>query len=342
MFHPGPFSRAHWIFERLARTCDVVLESFPPGHLAQHGLGYANLSQWNPHIVLTSISPYGQTGPYKDDMADDLEVMAASGFLSLLGSRKRPPVGVSEPQTYLWGGLNAAVSSLIAFVYRQLSGQGQWVDVSCQASMVTVEGQAPIFWDVLQQKTYREGNYLSGRNIHGARVCAIYPCRDGYVNFSLYAGVAGRLSNQGLAQWMRDRHAPQSFVQTIDWGQWNVVTALPEQIVQIEADIGQFFQTITKKEFFEAAITYRILGYPVSDAHDLLENEQLASMGFWQHIDLGSWGTVRLPGPYGEFSDSTWTSSRPAPQVGEHNAEIYAELGLEPEDLAILAQSRVI
>ena len=118
------------IFKRLIRKVDFVIESFPPGRLQELGLGYQTLSEINPRLILTSITPYGQSGPYKDYKASDLVCWAGTGYMWLCGSENRAPIRIAVPQAFLHGGAEAAMGSLVALWHRQMTGQGQQVDGS--------------------------------------------------------------------------------------------------------------------------------------------------------------------------------------------------------------------
>jgi len=108
------------IFRRLVATADIVLESFQPGYLDRLGLGYEILKQVNPSIILTSITPFGQNGPYRDYKASDLVAMSASGITALTGDEDRPPVNVGgPPQSFLFAGAYAMLATLIALYARE-------------------------------------------------------------------------------------------------------------------------------------------------------------------------------------------------------------------------------
>src|SRR6185295_11180474 len=97
-------ARGREIFSRLVAESDFVIETFVPGYLESLGLDYDQLSRINPRVVLTSITPFGQTGPYSKFKASDIEIMALSGCMSLTGDPGRPPLRVTFPQSYSWTG----------------------------------------------------------------------------------------------------------------------------------------------------------------------------------------------------------------------------------------------
>lgn len=331
------------LFRRLVRTADVVIESFAPGYLDRLGLGYAALAELKPDLIMTSITPFGQSGPYSSYKASDLEMMAASGLMSLLGPPDRPPVRVSLPQSYPWAGMFAAAATLMALYYRGITGEGQQVDVAGQAALVPALAHAPTFWDVLRQNPRREGIYMTGRSVTGARMRCIFPCRDGYINFIVYGGPAGRATNKALTQWMAEEGRATEYLLNKDWDNFDIATVTQEEIDLIEGPVAEFLKTKTKAEFFEQAIKRRMLGYPVSTAEDILKDEQLKAREFWQEVEHPELGTtLTYPGGFAKFSAAACRIWRRAPRIGEHNAEVYGELGLSREEQLQLAQAGVI
>src|SRR5712692_8572593 len=240
-----------FVLRELARGADFVLESFAPGYLAAHGLGYGELRPENPGLIFVSITPYGQKGPSHDRPASDIEIMAASGAMSLAGEEGGEPMRVTQPQAAMWAGAEAAMGALTALVHRTATGQGQWVDVSAQAAVVAALAHAPVFWDMNGVNPERAGVYITGRSVTGARMRAFWPCKDGWINFIIYGGVAGRHTNQQLVEWMRERGMGSAALQRIDWPTFTVPELTQEEVDSVEAPIGLFLATLTKQEFLE-------------------------------------------------------------------------------------------
>ncbi len=113
------------IFKRLVKTADFVVESSEPGYMKSLGLGYEELEKVKPGIIMTSITPFGQTGPYAHYKATDIVGVALSGMMWLYGEADRAPVRISAPQFYLQGGLQGATGTMIAHYHRELTGEGQ-------------------------------------------------------------------------------------------------------------------------------------------------------------------------------------------------------------------------
>ncbi len=278
------FVQGQELLRRLAAHADFIVESCAPGYLETRGLGYHALHELNARLVLTSITPFGQSGPYAHYRGSDLIAMAMSGFMSLVGEPSHPPLRVSLPQAALWTGMYAAAGTLIAHYYRQTTGRGQHVDVSMQAGMLWALANAPAFWSLNRENLQRGGNYMVGRNINGARMRAIYPCRDGYINFIIYGGEAGRRSNEGMVAWMAQMGAAPDWLKQFDWDAFNVATCTPQQIEVIEAEFAAFLRERTKAEFLTESVKRSMLGYPVATAQDILHDPQLSAREFWQEM----------------------------------------------------------
>ncbi|MFC2010644.1 CaiB/BaiF CoA transferase family protein [Chloroflexota bacterium] len=124
------------IFKQLVKSADFIIESFPPGYLDSIGLGYSALEKIKPDIILISITPFGQTGPYKDYKTSDIVAWAMGGEMAPFGDPDRPPIRISHhSQAYLHAGTDAATGALAALYHRWTTGEGQQVDVSVHESV---------------------------------------------------------------------------------------------------------------------------------------------------------------------------------------------------------------
>lgn len=307
----------------LARRADFVIESFAPGELDRRGLGYAALSALNPRLIVVSITAFGQQGPYRDYLASDLEIMALSGAMSLAGDEDGEPMRVTVPQAAMWAGLEAAMGALTALAYRARTGIGQWVDVSAQTAVISALAHAPVFWDLNGINPQRAGIYVTGRSLSGAKMRAFWQCRDGWINFIVYGGAAGRHTNRQLVAWM-DEHgvAPDSLTQ-IDWDRFSVTHLTQDAVDAIEAPIGRFFASLTKQEFLEGAIARQIMGYPVFTVAEIKGDRQLAAREFWQRLTLADPPlTLTYPGGFAIVDGERLSIRRSPPAVGEHDEEV--------------------
>ena len=182
------------IFEKLAMKADLVIESFQAGRLDELGLGYHALAQVNPRIIMVSITPFGQTGPYKDYKASDIVAVAMGGEMYVTGEPDRAPLRISFPQAYLHAGVTAAVAALIAYYHCRKVGEGQHVDVSICESMLSFSGNVAAFWYMLKENLKRYGAFRAG-TAGGAITRLLWPCQDGYVMYTIMGTPSGARSN---------------------------------------------------------------------------------------------------------------------------------------------------
>jgi len=332
------------LFARLANISDFVLETFPPGAHAGTAIAYDRLRQQNPGLIWVSITPFGQEGPYRDYLASDIEIMALGGAMSLAGEPDGEPMRVTVPQAPMWVGAEAAMGALTALASRSAAGTGQRVDVSAQAAVLAALAHAPTFWDLNRVNPERSGIFLTGRSVKGAKLRLFWPCKDGWINFSLYGGAAGRFGNRQLAAWMEEKQLDAGRLKQIDWDKFDLTALSQGEVDALEAPIGKFFSALTKREFYEGVIEREILGYPVSTVEDLHKDPQLAARQFWTEIkDPASGGTLRYPGGFAIINGKRLPITRPSPAVGQHNEEVYVnELGLRAAALADLKAEGIV
>ena len=333
------------IFKKLAKGADFVIESFIPGHMSHLGLGYTDLEMINRRIIMVSITPFGQKGPYANYKASDLTTWAMAGPMNLSGDPDRPPVQVSFPQAFLHAGANAAVGALIANYHCQMSGEGQHVDVSAQEASSFVSMEAPAFWELLKFDVQRSGPgrdalFPKGR----VRIQFVYPCKDGHV-FYLAPGAAVMITaNRAWTEWLTSEGVSVEHLKGMGWPDLDFMNLSPQDFDMIQGTLGDFMITRTKADLYEEALKRDIPLVPVSTSEDVLENPQLRERGYWievEHPDLGV--SLTYPGPWAKVTEAPLTGWRPAPLIGEHNEDIYGkELGFSRKQMVILKQAGVI
>jgi crotonobetainyl-CoA:carnitine CoA-transferase CaiB-like acyl-CoA transferase len=331
------------IFRKLAKKADIIVESFPPGHMNKLGLGYSTLREINSGIIMASITPFGQTGPYRDLKASDIVLIAMSGWMYLCGDPDHPPVRVSSPQAYLNAGAEAAVACLIALYHRERTGIGQHIDVSIQQSLIWTGFNAPAYWQLNRKILQREGPFRVGIS-SDVKLRQTWSCRDGFVSFTLFGGQTGAKTNRRLTEWMTKEGMAAQFLSEIDWENWDMAKVDQQSINRIEETISSFFQLHSVKELYDGAVERRIMLYPVSTPKEIVESHQLDARGFWASLEHPELGTaITYPGAFIKSSEVNCGPKHRAPLVGEHNLEIYeGELELPREKLVMLKQAGVI
>ena len=326
------------IFRRLIKSADFVVETFPPGYLDRLGLGYSELEKINPGVILVSITPFGQSGPYRDWKTSDIVAWALGGHMALYGDADRPPFRMSHhSQIYFNTGSDGAMGALTALYHRAITGDGQQVDVSVQDSGVYASIHNGPTWSkemvVLKRGQVRPGT--------AHKATQLWPCKDGYVSWS-HGGNSLLSPSLPLIKWMGSEGFTSDFIKNFDWDRPNFSgTTSQEEMDQIEEPTAQFFMAHTKAELLEGAVKHQIMLYPVATTADIRENPQLTARDFWvdvEHPELDA--TITYPGAFGISSEASPKISRRAPLIGEHNEEIYhKELGISKENLIILKQS---
>lgn len=273
-------------FYALIASVDVLIESTQSSDPWSQYMDPARLRELNPRLVHVSVTPFGSEGPRAEWLASDIELMAAGGAMSLAGEPGGTPMRVTVAQSCCWAGAQAAVGALTALVSRTLTGAGQRVDVSAQAAVMLALSHAPAFWDMEGSIPTRAGAHITGRSIKGARYRAFWPCADGFLNFALYGGAAGRRTNSQLVEWMRERGAALGALEHIDWKRFDPKLCTQEEVDAVERPIAEFFLGLTKREFLEEASRREMLGYPVSTMQDIAADPQLDAREVWQDLTL--------------------------------------------------------
>ena len=329
------------ILKELVKRSDFIIESFPPGYLENLGMGYSALRSIKRGIILTSITPFGQNGPYKDYKATDIVLMGMSGLLYLTGDRDRPPVNIGIPQSYLHAGGDAAVGTLIAYYNRERTGEGQHVDISVQQSTAWFLATTIPFWELDGTVLRRAGTFrtgISGDNIQRQ----VWPCKDGYVFFVMLGGRTGAKTNRQLVRWMNEEGMSSEYLQGMDWDNLDMRTVTQEIIDQVSKPIMEFFSAHTKKEILDEAINRGISICPLSSIQDLLDDASLKARDFWteiEHPELKA--NITYPRQFIKSSEVDAITRFRAPLIGEHNEEVYSEIGLSRNDLVILKQAGI-
>lgn len=336
------------LFRRLVKTADIVLESFPAGFLDSLGLSYGELCEVQQDIILTSITPFGQTGPKAHYRSSELTAWASGGCLYVMGDADRPPVWVSFPQAYLHGGAEAAAGSLVALWHRSMTGEGQQVDVSIQQCVVWCLMNLTGYWECYQWNWPRDGmNWKTHkqtlRGVGGAR------CKDGHVALvaapvpvpaiaATFEALKGMMIEEGNAPewWLAENWYDKYFELEASGDQ--------ELLDQILNPVLDFLLTKTRAELYEAALEKRLLLAPVQTVREIWEDPQLRARRYWEdveHPELGE--TITYCGAPVKLSEAPWRIRRRPPLIGEHNEEIYEkELGLSREEFVSLKQAKVI
>jgi len=321
---------------RLAARADVWLDTAAPGEREGQGLGFDALTAAHERLVACSITPFGRSGPRAHWRGGDLVVVAMGGNLQVTGDPDRPPVRCSMPTGYYHAAPEAALGILMALHAREDTGRGQLVDVSLQETQLQSLLSAPGQYALTRRPTTRTGARLG-------RTREIWPARDGWVSFGLRGGPARVPNLRATVEWMGEHGMAPDWLRDYDWQGFSHLAVSDDEIARLEEAFGAFFAKQSMRELYEQALARRILLAPCNDARELLDHPQLRSRDFFVTLDYPELGaSIEHPDFFARTAGRAISLRRRAPRVGEHNAEVYGELGLGPADLAKLAAEGVV
>lgn len=291
---------------RLAAGADVLIEGFAPGELGSLGLGPARLREENPGLIVTSLSAFGQDGPYAGRRGSDLVHFAMSGYLNMTGPADGPPLKPSAPfQTHLHAAMQAVAATLLALRRRHVTGQGAHVDQAIRDTGMWMLTHTYQFWDLLGVNLKRQG---AARDMGGVRrLRSIFPCKDGHVVWLAVTGHIGGASMKALIEWMGAGGMAPDWLRAIAWESFDYLQQGPEMVERLEAAFAAFFATKTKAALLEWALAHRLMLAPINTLRDVLDDPQLAARDAWRTVQIaGVSHPVRVPGPPVRMSGAVW------------------------------------
>ena len=317
------------LLERLVRSAHFLIESGGPGELAALGLDYEELAALNPGLIVVSITPFGQTGPYAAYAASDLVGMGLGGFMYVTGDPDRAPVRVGFPHFYLHGAAAGATGAMLAHAQRCRTGQGQHVDVSCQEAVARALANAPAGYAMEGAVIVRQGSYRQTGNDQFMRIT--WPCKDGFVNFQFSGGASSGQSVNHFVRWMADEGMGDAYMESLDFKALGYGTVTREMLDRIVPPVAAFLMKRTKQELFAGAIERRVLLFPVATLSDILANPQLEARRFFQTVEYPGTGeplttarTVRARERHAARSGAPG----PAPRAAQRRRSICRSWGL--------------
>ena len=301
----------------LVAGADGVVESFAPGTLDALGLGYDRLAAVNPRVVLTSITHFGQDGPYRDWQATDLTVYAMGGPMLTTGHIDHEPIRVAGRMASYQVGYMAALATAVGLHAAEARGTGEHVDVSAFEALTD-----SIDTRLTRLQAYQYAGSLAQRGSLARGVgMGTYPCADGFVTLS--GGLPAQVPR--LFRMLGVEHL-------LEQPKWSVpgMAFDPERVDEFAAYLLPWTLARTKREVREACQEYGVLGAPISTVAEALDDPSFVERGFFQQIDHPETGAIRYPGYHFTLhsEDGPMPPRRRAPLLGEHTDEI---LGALPE-----------
>ncbi len=320
--------RGKALLQSLCAQADLVIHNYRPSEMADVGLEFDKLQYANPGLIMTTISYFGLTGPYKDYNAYEITGSNAGGwaFISPGASDypELPPLKAFGHQTDFQGAVHAAVATLGAYYHKLLTGEGQHIDVSIQESIAAMLEMNFMHWTYAGKETSRLGRR------------SIYPwcmldCKDGKVF----------VVNVEEDQWQR-------MVELMDNPEWATLEIFKDRVTR-----GQNYDALfpflqewaanwTVNDLYRAGQERRICFAPVNAMADLFASEHLKAREFFVQVSHQVAGTLTYPGAPFKPSEGGYAIHRPAPLLGQHNNEVYTKIGLSQTEIEELKKQGVI
>ena len=316
------------IFQKLVKEADILIEDTKPGKLATLGLSYKRLKTLNPSIIMTSITPFGQTGPYKNYQGADLITwhMGGAGIITprWAGDAKEEPLRALHTSSFI-AGTTAAVATMCALHVQRRTGLGQQVDISQLESMVLSIADHIGYWPYENRSTIRASKSWAGPRF-------FFQAKDGWMcimadephHWQRLVGVMGN------PDWAHSELFKEKQSRAEHWE-------------SLEALISDWAQDRTKEEIFAAAKTKGVPIAPVHSVAEVVHGRQLQERQFFVEVEHPKTGKLTYPGAPYKFAKTPWAIRRPAPLLGQHNREVYCnQLGYSQEELVAMTEAGII
>jgi crotonobetainyl-CoA:carnitine CoA-transferase CaiB-like acyl-CoA transferase len=315
------------LFKRLVETADVLVESHPPRYLEALGLGYPQLVQINPRLIMASITAFGQDGPYRDYKSCDIVASALGGQTCVCGEPDSPPLKPFGDQSYYLASIFAAIGVLLALWSRHTSGRGQHIDISLQECVASALDHVLVRYFYQGVVAKRQGS------LHWNSAFRIFPCRDGYVLLSLF------YQWPTLVEWL----AAEGMAEDLTDEKWRD----RDYCLQHLGHVIEVLERWTKSHSVAGLVAKgQLMRFPwaeVASIPKLLASPQLKERDFWVEVEHPESGKkYKFPGAPCSLSRSPWRVGSKVPRAGEHNKELYQALGLSEKAIKTLIKDGVI
>ena len=315
------------IFHRLLEEADILVENNQPRLMKKLGIDYKSLSKINPRLIMTSATPFGQTGPYKDYKTCELLAYhtTGAGCTTPQFSGDRKPLKAGARLSEFYTGQTAAAATMCAVLAREMTQRGQHVDVSTQECFNNN------LWTILPRYIFI-GEIASRKGSSMLAPASVLPCRDGYVSFQVMtqAQWLDLVEVMGNPEWAQDERFKDPFTRGENWD-------------QLRPLMEEWLSKQNKQDLFHAAQAKRAPVAPVNTMEEVVNCKQLAAREFFVEIEHPEIGRVKYPSAPYKFSETPWRVEQPAPLLGQHNEDIYCNrLGYTGKDLVRMRGEGII
>lgn len=319
------------ILRELVRGADVLVENFSPRVMPSLELSFAELSKVNPKLIMTSVTNFGQNGPYRDWEGLDITLYAMGGDMFGSGDIELEPLKTSGRMTSFHAGYAAALATSVALWQVDHTGVGEHVDVSIfEAMMQSTDSR------LLKLLGYQYDKKIAHREALHVQMgvgSGVYQCADGFYMITAGPSMFVNLARMAGAEAM------------LEQPEWSTVAARsrPEAPEEFDAVMVPWCFERTKKEIQQLCIKFGVLGAPLNTVGDLLNDEGFVTRRFFQSIDHPVVGTLTYPGyQFRLHTGEPLPPRRPAPLLGQHTVEVLVTLGYDRAGIGRLREQQVI
>ncbi len=317
------------IFKELVKEVNILVENFEPRVMPSLGLEYETLEDINPRLVMTSISNFGQTGPYRDYKATEITIFGMGPHMITEGAADREPLRFPGYKAQYLAGTHAAAATMGAFFGSKSTGIGQQVDVSIQECLCSPpEGAGRL----MSYAFFGDDQVRTGHRREGMYPFGYFRCKDGIV---LVYGYLPAFWPR-IAKWM-------GMPELLEDPRFTDPTLRPQHHGDFDAILIPWLLERTQQEVVRLAQAQGLPVTPVYLINEVLKDPQYTARGFFVEVEHPVVGKVTYPGVPFRLPETPSRSQRPAPLLGQHNHEVYCErLGYTDEDLVRLRERGVI
>ena len=321
------------IIKELIRDTDIFVEGNPPKVAEQLGLTYPVLREINPRLIMVSITPYGQTGPYKDYKGYALNCSAVGGQSVCAGEPGREPLTPPLSLGHYQSGAAGAAAAMGAILCRESSAKGQHIDISeaqVWATLHTGNQESSFIMHGMKRMRW-------GHRTPGVYPYTILPCKDGFMSMIAIQGYQWKR----FLELMGGGEVPEWYSKDPRFQDRREISL--KHADEMDALLAPWLTSHTKKELYQMCLEKRIPFSPVKNIGEVVEDEHLKVREYFVEIDHPVAGKFKYPGAPGKMSETPWAIERPAPLLGQHNEEIYCHrLGYSTEELTELHRGGII
>jgi len=308
------------VFASLVNNAHVVVENEAPGVMDSRGIGYERFAQELPSLVWTSITPFGQTGKYRDLPATEITLFALSGLMLLVGDISREPLMFQGHPMFHSAGIYAFSATALALELAETSGVGQHVDVAI------LDGAAASHFQAMTEYEYH--GFVRRRGAMQAPI----PTLDGFMSFTVQAHQYDAFRRLILGDEARDIHDDESVIER------------DRRRAEGEMDTEILMWSIQQSKYdaYTQAQSAHVPAAFMAGPEDLLESPQYDHRGFWVNLSHADAGELRYPGFPAKVTgmEPRWSA---APRLSQHADEILASYaGLSADEIAEIRAAGVV